>query len=84
MSLFDPHLTAEFTVRVRGHRFTEKEIQAIADRLARAAMGERKHGSEMVWDATETHSASWWGTETAEENHARTQRFLADVDAGDA
>ncbi len=84
MSLFDPHLTATFTVRVRGHRFTEREIQAIADRLAKAAMGERKHGSAMVFDATETLRASWWGTETTEEHAQRTQRFLADVDAGDA
>lgn len=81
MSLFDPHLTAEFTVRVRGHRFTDREIKAIADRLAHAAMGERKHGSVMVFDATETLQSCWWGTETTEE---RQRSFLRDVEAGDA
>ena len=73
---------AQFTVRVRADRnFSDKEIKAIADRLAQGAMLTRKFGSAMVWDATETLRSCWWGEDEKEQ---RNRQFLADVDAGDA
>lgn len=81
MSLFDPHLTATFTVRVRGHRFTDAEIKAIADRLAEAAMKGRKRGSAMVFDGTETFRSVWWGVDDQVE---RERAHRAAVEDGDA
>lgn len=55
------NLRADFTVRISADRLSGEELDAIAKRLALAAIGKRKTGNVIVSDQTGKPVAYAWG-----------------------